>query len=57
MTVSNGLNFIDDFVRQQGAFVPFFADEWGLPGERVELSLEGFGPDDIERLDFISAAE
>jgi hypothetical protein len=28
--------------------------EWGEPGERIELTLEGLGPDDIERLDYVA---
>lgn len=36
------------------AFLPFFVDEWGRPGQRVELTLEGLGPDDIGRLDCVA---
>jgi hypothetical protein len=54
--VKNDLDFIDDYVKQQDAFVPFFVDEWGQAGQRVELTLEGLGLDDVERLDYIAVA-
>jgi hypothetical protein len=28
--------------------------DWGEAGERIELTLEGLGPDDIERLDYVA---
>lgn len=52
--VKNDLDFINDYVKRQDAFVPFFVDEWGQAGQRVELTLEGFGPDDVERLDYVA---
>ena len=33
---------------------PFFEAKWGRAGQRVELTLEGLGPDDIERLDNVA---
>ena len=54
--IKNDLDFVDDYVKRQEAFVPFgFDDEWGEAGETAELTLEGLGPDDVERLDFIAA--
>jgi ankyrin repeat protein len=52
--VKNDLDFINDYVTEQDAFVPFFVDEWGRAGQRVELTLQGLGPDDIERLDYVA---
>ena len=42
------------YVADRDAYIPFALDDWGEPGQRVELTLEGLGPDDIERLDYIA---
>jgi hypothetical protein len=54
--LERGLDAIDRFVREHDAFVPFFIEPFdgAEPGETVELILEGFGPDDVERLDFVT---
>ena len=52
--VKNALTFIADHLAAENAFVPFYGDATGAPGQRYELTLEGFGPDDIERLDHVA---
>ena len=48
------LEFIGDYVRGHNAFVPFFGEEWGGAGDRAELTIEGLGADDVERLDYVA---
>jgi len=48
------LEFINDHLKRENAFVPFWGESWGGAGDRVELTLEGLGPDDIERLDYVA---
>ena len=52
--VKNALTFINDHLAAENAFVPFFEPLFSRPGERRELTIEGFGPDDIERLDYVA---
>ena len=52
--IENSLEFIDDHLKRQNAFVPFWGESWGGEGGRVELTLEGFGSDDVERLDYVA---
>ena len=52
--IGNPLNFMNRHLVGENAFVPFGLEELGGPGETVELTLEGFGPDDIERLDYVA---
>jgi hypothetical protein len=52
--VKNALTFIGDHLTRENAFVPFYGDATGSRGERYELTLEGLGPDDIERLDYVA---
>ncbi len=52
--VKNDLDFVNDYLKEQNAFIPFGLEEWGEAGETVELSLEGLGPDDVERLDYVA---
>ena len=42
------------FVKEQNGFVPFFVEGWGEPGEMAEMMIEGLGPDDVERLDYVA---
>jgi ankyrin repeat protein len=51
--IKHVLEFISESLKRANAFVPFWGDSWGGAGERVELTLEGLGPDDIERLDYV----
>jgi ankyrin repeat protein len=53
--VKNVLTFIRDHLTRENAFVPFFGDAWGRKGDSVELTIEGLGPDDVERLDYVAA--
>lgn len=53
-SIKNDLDFISDYLKSQNAFAPLFPEEWGRAGDRVELTLEGLGPDDIERLDYVA---
>jgi hypothetical protein len=54
--IKNDLDFVNDYVKQQDAFIPFgFEMGWGEAGEMMELTLEGLGPDDVERLDYVAA--
>jgi hypothetical protein len=52
--VTNALTFITDHLTRENAFVPFFGDATGREGDRYDLTIEGFGPDDIERLDYVA---
>jgi hypothetical protein len=52
--LKNPLHFISDYIKAENAFVPFFGEGWGHTGDSVELTIEGFGPDDIERLDYVA---
>jgi hypothetical protein len=52
---AKALDFIRDHITKENAFVPFFGDVWGRAGSTVELTIEGLGPDDIERLDYVAA--
>ena len=52
--VKNPLDFIGDYIKSENALVPFGFESLGDPGEPVELTLEGLGPDDVERLDYIA---
>jgi ankyrin repeat protein len=52
--VKNALTFIADHLAAENAFAPFYGDATGARGQRYELTLEGFGPDDIERLDYVA---
>ena len=49
-----GLEFINDHLKRENAFVPFFEPTDHARGERHELTIEGFGPDDVERLDYVA---
>lgn len=53
--VKNDMDFVNEYVKIQNAFIPFYPDAIGQTGKTVELSLEGLGEDDIERLDYIAA--
>jgi ankyrin repeat protein len=54
--IGNDLDFVNDYVKQQEAFIPFGSEiGFGEAGETMELTLEDLGPDDVERLDFIAA--
>jgi ankyrin repeat protein len=53
----NDLKFIEELVRANRLFVPFFPEALGVAGERVEVVFEDFGPDDLERMDVISCKE
>jgi hypothetical protein len=53
-SIENDLRFITGFLENLNAFAPLFADEWGRAGQHAELTLEGLGPDDIERLDYVA---
>ena len=52
--IKNVLAFIDDSIKAENAFVPFFGESWGTAGDSVELTIEGLGPDDLERLDYVA---
>lgn len=52
--VKNPLDFIGNHLKSENALVPFGFESLGDPGETVELTLEGLGPDDVERLDYIA---
>ena len=52
--IKNALHFIGDYIKAENAFVPFFGEAWGRTGDTVELTIEGLGPDDIERLDYVT---
>ncbi|MDM8007485.1 MAG: ankyrin repeat domain-containing protein [Phycisphaerae bacterium] len=52
--IKQDLDFVDTCVKELDAFIPFFIDEWPATGKPIELTLEGFGPDDIERLDYVA---
>jgi len=52
--IKNDLDYVNQYVAGQDAYIFFAIDNWGEPGERAELSLEGLGPDDIERLDYVA---
>ena len=52
--VKNVVDFIDDHLKRENAFVPFFEPTDHRAGQRYELTVEGFGPDDIERLDYVA---
>ena len=52
--VKNVLEFIDDHLKRENAFVPFFEPTDHRAGQRYELTLEGLGPDDVERLDYVA---
>ena len=53
--VKNPLTFIEDHLKRENAFVPFFGpDDEDRPGRKRELTIEGFGSDDIERLDYVA---
>ena len=52
--VKNPLEFSNDHVKRENAFVPFFEPTDHARGQRYELTIEGFGPDDIERLDYVA---
>ena len=54
--VKNPLEFIEDHLKRENAFVPFFEPTDRRAGARCELTIEGFGPDDVERLDYIALA-
>lgn len=52
--VKNDLDFVDETMKQHGAFVPFLPDEWPASGTSAELTFEDFGADEIERLDYVA---
>jgi hypothetical protein len=53
--IKNDLDFVNDFVKKQGALVPLGVGDWGQPGEMIELSLEGLvNADEVERLDYVA---
>jgi hypothetical protein len=52
--IGNDMEHVNKYVAGQDAYIFFAPDNWGEAGERVELSLEGLGPDDIERLDYVA---
>jgi ankyrin repeat protein len=56
-SVKNPLDFINDHLRNEKAFAPFAFESWGSTGQSVELTLEGLGPDDIERLDYVALSD
>ncbi len=53
-TIKNDLDFVNDYVSGQDAYIFFAEADWGEAGQRIELTLEGLGPDDIERLDYVA---
>jgi len=52
--IKNDLEYVNHYVAGQDAYIFFATDGWGEPGQRVQLNLEGLGPDDIERLDYVA---
>ena len=52
--IKQDLDFVDACMKELDAFIPFFVDEWPATGKPAELTIEGFGPDDIERLDYVA---
>jgi hypothetical protein len=52
--IKNDLDFVNDYVSSQDAYIFLAVADWGEAGERIELTLEGLGPDDIERLDYVA---
>jgi ankyrin repeat protein len=55
--IKSDLDYVNEYVAGQDAYIFFGIDDWGKPGERVELTLEGLGPDDVERLDYVAVAK
>jgi ankyrin repeat protein len=55
--ITNDLDFVNDYVKQQDAFIPFGSEiSFGEAGEMMELTLEDLGPDDVERLDYVAVS-
>jgi ankyrin repeat protein len=55
--VKNTLEFINDHLTRENAFVPFFEPTDHARGQRYELTIEGVGPDDVERLDYVALSK
>ena len=52
--IGNAYGFIDDFLREQDAYVPaFFSKVIFRVGQRITLRIKGIEHDDFERMDYV----